>query len=76
MDFINKAWAYIGGKRGAAVIIGASTSLALYFGWITPTVAESIGAVAGVLGVAGVAHNAVKVNGQDGLPDPTSSLQP
>lgn len=76
MDFLTKAWAYIGGKRGAAVIIGTGTSLALYFGWITPAVAESIGAVAGVLGIAGVGHNALKVKNDNQEINPTSVSAP
>ena len=58
---MNKIWSYIGGKRGLAVIIGAVATIGVQLGLIPPEVALKISEVAGVLGIAGIAHNAKRV---------------
>ena len=61
MEKLNKAFAYIGGKRGLAVLLGAFATIAVQLGWVTPEIATKLSDVAAGLGIAGIAHNATKV---------------
>lgn len=60
MDFINQAWAKIGGKRGLAVLIGTVVTVGQILGYIPPEMAVKIDAVAAALGLVGIGHNALK----------------
>ncbi len=65
--FINKFMTMVGGKRGLSVIGSSIVTILLSKGIISPSTAETIGAVAGALGLVGIGHSLGKAG--VGVPD-------
>ena len=70
-DIAHDLWILVGGKRGLSCIASGVITYLAATGRITPAQIGLVGTISGALGLAGIAHNNIRVAG---TPDSTGPL--